>query len=118
MTNDEWSETTAKVISSEYQYAKLRDIDFDSYLDPSYFLVCFSYAVNGEVYVGDFESSSPYEVGQVIAISFNPINPQENSHTVKPPTVVGRILFWTLGIAAGLAIAYLAHRYGWEEYSP
>jgi Protein of unknown function (DUF3592) len=115
MSNNEWIETTAKITSSEYQFTKLRDVDFEYPEDRSYFLVGFSYSVNGKAYVGDFESPSPYEVGQLIDISFNPSDPQENSHSVKPPHAVVRILFWTLGITAGLIIAYLAHRYGWEE---
>ena len=115
MPNDEWIEPAAKVTSCEYQFAKLRDGDFESGFDHSYFLVGFSYTVNGEVYVGDFELSSPCEVGQLIDISFNPSNPLENSHSVKPPITVGRIALWALGITAGLVIAYLAHRYGLEE---
>jgi hypothetical protein len=111
----DWVETDAKIVSSEYKYARLRDIDFDASTDQSHFLNCFSYTVNGEVYVGDFESSSPHEVGQSIQISYNPSNPQENSWSAKTPTAIGRVVFWIVGIALTFLIIYLSRRFGWQE---
>jgi hypothetical protein len=109
-------ETTATIIASVYQYAKLRDINLeDRSVDHSYYLVSFSYKVNGEVYFDEFESSVAYEPGKLIEIVFNPSNPQENSRSEKQSTVAGRIVFWTVGIALGFIIAYLAHHFGWAE---
>jgi hypothetical protein len=74
-----WEEVTATVISSTYHYARLRDLPSEDLQDNSFFLVSFSYTVNGELFVDEFRRSDSLEAGHQIVIRYDPLNPAQNN---------------------------------------
>jgi hypothetical protein len=67
-----WEEVTATVISSTYHYARLRDLSSEDFQDNSFFLVSFSYTVNGELFVDEYKRSDSLEAGHQIVIRYDP----------------------------------------------
>jgi hypothetical protein len=114
-STDGWIEAKAKVAFSDYRSAKLRDVDFESPADRSYFLITFSYLVNGKFYLDTFESPSPYKIDHLIEISYNPTNPQENSRSEQYKSKRMRITAWIAGAGIGLLLIYLGSQFGWKD---
>jgi hypothetical protein len=120
-THESWPTTTARVISCQYQYAKFQDIDFSnetnplSHHDGSSFLVTFSYIVNGELFVDDFESQTDYKEGHQFEIGYDPANPQSNTYSKPTDSTRSKIITWIFGVVVACLLIYLSRKYGWTE---
>jgi hypothetical protein len=115
VAQESWPTTMATVISSPYEYAKLKDIDFETANDQSCFLVTFSYTVNGELFVDDFEAQTYYEEGHQLEVGYDPTHPRSNIFSTAA-------IHTKQGHPLGLAESYwqdpdlsdLQRKYGWD----
>ncbi|MBB5344413.1 DUF3592 domain-containing protein [Tunturibacter empetritectus] len=109
-SSDNWKEVTATVLSSTYHPARLRDLS-DDYQDNSFFVVSFSYTVDGKLFVDEYERSEPLDRGHEIVILYNSSKPGENNLSEVAPTSRSRIVGWVGGAILAALIIYLAKHF-------
>jgi len=110
-----WKEITATILSSTYHPARLRDLS-DDYQDNSFFVVSFSYTVDGKLFVDQYERSEPLDRGHEIAILYNTSKPSENTLSEERPGIRPRIIVWIGGAMLGALIIYLARHFDLPNY--
>jgi len=114
---ESWPITVARVVSCQYQYAKFQNVSFAnethelSVPDGSSFLVTFSYKVNGELFVDDFDAQTNYAEGYEFEIGYDPSNPQINTYSKSVDSPRRQIFTWiVVGILVALLV-YLSEKY-------
>ena len=73
-----WIETQATVTSCKFQFAGLGNMAFGFSLQEK-FRITFDYYAHGRLYSGEFQSPVAIAQNEHIALSYNPLNPAENS---------------------------------------
>jgi hypothetical protein len=109
-----WKEVTATILSSTYHPARLRDLS-DDHVDSSFFVVSFSYTVDGKLFIDEYERSEPLERGHEIAILYNPLKPSENNLSEVAPRLGSRIVVWIGGAILAALVIYLAKHFDLPE---
>ena len=107
-----WIATTATVTTCKFQFAGLSNMAF-GFSTQQKFRITFDYYAHGQTYSGEFQSPVAIAQNEAIPITYNPLNPQQNSRdpdvspagaaTTKPPLMA-------IGIAGSvvLSLAWLA----------
>jgi hypothetical protein len=99
-----WLETEAKVTACEYEFGAERALAF-GIPTRKHFRITFTYYAHGKTYTGDFTSPTYLEQGQTFSVSYNPLNPQQNSKSASSPTT--RTPLFTLAIAGSVVLSIL-----------
>jgi Protein of unknown function (DUF3592) len=110
-----WKEVTATILSSTYHPSRLRDYPGEGYQNNSFFVVSFSYTVDGKLFVDEYERSEPLDRGHEIAILYNPSKPSENTLSEKSPGIRPRIIVWIGGAILGALLIYVAKHFNMPE---
>jgi hypothetical protein len=110
MPSAPWKTTTATVLSSEFHYTRLKDLDLESSEDKSFHAVHFRYTVDGKDYFDSMELYDPLNPGEELAISYNPENPQENTASQPKLSKRGRTIAWIAGVAILALLIHLSNR--------
>lgn len=107
-----WIATKATVTTCKFQFAGLGNLAF-GFSRQEKFRITFDYYAHGRLYSGEFQSQVAVAQNESIPITYNPLNPQQNSRdpdvssagtgSSKPPLVA-------IGIAGSilLSLAWLA----------
>ena len=105
-----WIETTATVISSDYQETAWGPGVKERGESLNYFITKFSYRVNGVAYQGELRSQELRQLGSKFSIRYDPSNPSYNSVSKVEKPFGGRLLSWAF-VVLGLIIFFLILRY-------
>ena len=73
-----WITTTATVTTCRFQFAGLGNMAF-GFSNQQKFRITFDYYAHGQTYSGEFQSPVAIAQNEVIPITYNPFNPQQNS---------------------------------------
>ena len=108
-----WIETQATITSCKFQFAGLGNLAF-GFSRQEKFRITFDYYAHGRLFSGEFQSPVAIAQNETIPISYNPLNPQENSRDLgsgatasaggKPPLVAVGIVGSVVLSLAWLAI--------------
>ena len=100
---------SATALSCAAIYARFWEVDIESGTAPGRYLIGYSYEVQGSYYVGELESSLPYDEGETFEVKVNRCKP-ERSHLAKQEQTLSWIVRTVLvcGVAA-LLIYCSAH---------
>ena len=111
MTEEPWIATTAKVTTCKFQFAGLSTLIIGVNLREK-FRITFDYYAHGRLYSDEFQSPTAIPQNTEIPLTYNPLDPQQNSRTnhptEKPSANKPPILL--IGIAGSiiLSLAWLA----------
>ena len=83
--NPPWLETQARVTACKYEFGAAQALAFGIPIS-KHFLITFTYYAHGKTYTGDFTSPTYLEQGLIFPISYNPLNPQQNSKSATTRT--------------------------------
>ena len=103
-TDPPWLETEAKVTACKYEFGAGRALAF-GIPTSKHFRINFTYYAHGKTYTGNFTSPTYLEQGQTFSVSYNPLNPQQNSKSASSPTT--RAPLFTLAIAGSVVLSIL-----------
>jgi hypothetical protein len=99
-----WLETTAEVIACKYEFGAGRALAF-GIPRSKHFFITFTYYAHGKTYTGEFTSRTYLEQGRTFPLSYNPLNPQENTKSALSP--VGKMPLFAIGIAGSVIISLI-----------
>jgi hypothetical protein len=113
-TDTHWKTTNATVISSDFHYARLRDLDLENepFLDKSFYVVRFRYEVGSEEFFGALELHDPLNNGEQLSISYDPDNPAANSAATPKVPRGRRLMVSIVGIALTAVLVYFMEKFG------
>jgi hypothetical protein len=100
-----WLETTARVTSCKYRFARMNALTLGIPTDRNRFLIGYTYYAHGRDFTGEFTSPTYIEQGHSFILSYNPLNPQQNSKSTAP--FAGRGPLFALGIAGSVILSLL-----------
>ncbi len=83
-----WIATTATVTTCRFQFAGLSSLAFGINLREK-FRITFDYYAHGRLYSDEFQSPTAIPQNTVIPITYNPLDPKENSRTHNPSASAG-----------------------------
>ena len=78
-----WIATTATVTTCRYQSPGLGTLAF-GFSTRRRFLITFDYYAHGRLYSDEFQSDTAVPQNEIIPVSYNAHNPQQNSRTTRP----------------------------------
>ncbi len=107
-TQPEWIATSATVTSCRFQSGALRAMSFG--LPTPKFRITFDYYAHGRLYSDSFNSPKAIPQNETIDLSYNPLDPKENSRTHSPTASPGsRSPLLAVGIVGSviLSLAWL-----------
>lgn len=108
-----WLETHANVTACRYQFARLNTFTLGVSTDNGPFVITYTYYAHGQTYTDEFTSPTYLEQGTIFTITYNPLNPQQNSRSASSP-MGGRIPLLGVAIAGSilLSLLYLVWMHG------
>jgi hypothetical protein len=108
-----WMETQARVTGCKYLFSRMNTLSLGVAADRNQFLISFTYYAHAKTYSGQFTAPTYLEQDSLFPISYNPLNPQENSKSVSP-SAAGRVPLLAIGVAGSviLSLIYLAFLHG------
>lgn len=103
-TEPAWMETQATVTACEYDFGAGRALAFGI---PSgkHFRITFTYYAHGRSYSGEFASTTYLEQGATLPISYNPLDPQQNSKSASTP--ITKAPLFAIGVAGSVILSLL-----------
>lgn len=108
MTEAEWIATEATVTSCRYQFRALSPLAF-GFQTGEKFRITFDYYAHGRLYSDEFQSPVAVAQNERIAVSYNPLDPVQNSRssrgTVGPPA--SRRAKITIGVVGSVVLSLL-----------
>lgn len=99
-----WLETTAEVIACKYEFGAGRALAF-GIPTSKHFLITFTYYAHGKTYTDEFTSRTYLEQGRTFTLSYNPLNPRQNTKSTSPST--GRMPLFAIGIAGSVILSLI-----------
>ena len=87
MNQSEWIATSATVTSCRFQAGALRAMAFG--LPTPKFRITFDYYAHGRLYSDAFNAPKAIPQGEQIPLTYNPLDPKENSRTQSPTASPG-----------------------------
>jgi hypothetical protein len=100
-----WFETQAKVTACKYQFARMNTLTLGIPTDTNPFLITFTYYAQGKTYTDQFTSPTYLEQGEILPLSYNPSDPQQNSKSAASPAT-GTSLF-AIGVAGSVILSII-----------
>jgi hypothetical protein len=106
-----WVATTASVTTCRFQFAGLGNLAF-GFSTQKRFRITFDYYAHGQLYSGEFQSDVAIPQNETIPITYNPLEPRQNSRDAasSPPIAAGKPPLVAIGIVGSvvLSLAWLA----------
>jgi hypothetical protein len=103
-TEPEWIATEATVTTCHYQSPTLSILAF-GFQTTQKFLITFDYYAHGRLYSSQFQSPRAIPQNEHLAITYNPLHPEQNSRTHGPTATRSPIL--TIGILGSVILSLL-----------
>jgi hypothetical protein len=101
-----WLSTEGTVTSCRYQFAGLGNLAF-GFSTQKKFRIAFDYYAHGKLYSDEFQSEVAVPQNERIALTYNPLHPQENSRTSGPHASAGRSPIVALALAGSVILTLL-----------
>jgi hypothetical protein len=101
-----WIATEATVTSCRYQFAGLGNLAF-GFSTQKKFRIAFDYYAHGRLYSDEFQSPIAIPQNQRIALTYNPLHPEQNSLTSGPSASATRSPFVAIGILGSVLLSLL-----------
>jgi len=99
-----WLETTAEVIACKYEFGAGRALAF-GIPTSKHFLITFIYYAHGKTYTAEFTSRTYLEQGRTFTLSYNPLNPRQNTKSASPSTE--RMPLFAIGITGSVILSLI-----------
>ena len=103
-----WIATTATVTACRFQFAGLGNLAF-GFSTQKKFRIAFDYYAHGQLYSDEFQSPVAIAQNEHVPITYNPLNPSENSRTSGPTSgrSSARVPLIAIGIAGSIMLSLL-----------
>jgi hypothetical protein len=101
-----WIDTEATVTSCRFQFAGLGNLAF-GFSTQEKFRIAFDYYAHGQLYSDEFQSPVAIPQNERIAITYNPLRPQQNSRTSGPAARATRSPLIAIAIAGSAILSLL-----------
>jgi hypothetical protein len=101
-----WIATEATVTSCRYQFAGLGNLAF-GFSTQQKFRIAFDYYAHGRLYSDEFQSPVAIPQNQRIAITYNPLHPEQNSRTSGDSSRATRNPLIAIGILGSVLLTLL-----------
>jgi hypothetical protein len=101
-----WIATEATVTTCRYQSPGLSTLAF-GFQTTQKFRITFDYYAHGQLYSGEFQSPVAIPQNERIPITYNPLDPQQNSRALIPNPTVTRPPLIAIGISGSIALSLL-----------
>jgi hypothetical protein len=105
-TSTPWLETQARVTACKYQFSRMNTLTLGVPADRNQFIISFTYYAHAKTYSGQFTSPVYLEQDALFPISYNPLDPQENSKSAAS-SPAGRGSLFAVGIAGSVVLSIL-----------
>jgi hypothetical protein len=102
----DWIATEATVTTCRYQSPGLSTPAF-GFQTTKKFRITFDYYAHGRLYSGEFQSPVAIPQNERIPITYNPLDPQQNSRSFISRTTSTRPPLIAIGIAGSVALSLL-----------
>jgi hypothetical protein len=99
-----WIATTATVTTCRFQFAGLSSLAFGINLREK-FRITFDYYAHGRLYSDEFQSPIAIPQNETIPLTYNPLNPKENSRTSGPASQSVRSPLIAVGIIGSIILS-------------
>jgi hypothetical protein len=101
-----WIATEAIVTSCRYQFAGLGNLAF-GFSTQEKFRIAFDYYARGQLYSDEFQSPIPIPQNERIALTYNPLRPEQNSRTSGSSARTARSPLVAIGILGSVVLSLL-----------
>jgi hypothetical protein len=101
-----WIATEATVTTCRYQSPGLSTLAF-GFQTTQKFRITFDYYAHGRVYSGEFQSPVAIPQNERFPITYNPLDPQQNSRALIPNPTTTRPPLVAIGIAGSIVLSLL-----------
>jgi hypothetical protein len=101
-----WIATEATVTTCRYQSPGLSTLAF-GFQTTQKFRITFDYYAHGQLYSGEFQSPIAIPQNERIPITYNPLDPQQNSRALSPNPTATRPPLIAIGIAGSIVLSLL-----------
>jgi hypothetical protein len=102
----EWIATEATVTTCRYQSPGLSTLAF-GFQTTKKFSITFDYYAHGRLYSGEFQSPIAIPQNERIPITYNPLDPQQNSRSFIPRAASTRTPLFAIGIAGSIVLSLI-----------
>jgi hypothetical protein len=106
VTETTWIATEATVTTCRYQTPGLSTLAF-GFQTGEKFRITFDYYAHGRLYSGEFQSPTAIPQNEHIPITYNPLDPQQNSRSLSPDVTSTRSPLIAIGIAGSIILSLL-----------
>jgi hypothetical protein len=106
MTDTPWIKTQAVVTSCRFQFARLNTFTLGIQTGEK-FRIAFDYYAHGRLYSDEFQSPVAIPQDERISITYNPLQPEQNSRTSGPHARPTRTPMIAIGIAGSIILSLL-----------
>lgn len=96
-----WLETTAEVIACKYEVGAGQALAF-GVPRSKHFLITFTYYAHGKTFTDEFTSRTYLGQGRTFILSYNPLNPQQNTKSSS-----GRMPLFAIGVAGSVILSLI-----------
>jgi hypothetical protein len=101
-----WIATEATVTTCRYQSPGLSTLAF-GFQTTQKFRITFDYYAHGRLYSGEFQSPVAIPQNERIPITYNPLDPQQNSRALIPNPTATRTPLIAIGIGGSIVLSLL-----------
>ena len=101
-----WIATEATVTGCHFQFARLNTFTLGIQTGEK-FRITFDYYAHGRLYSDEFQSPTAIPQNERIAITYNPLHPEQNSRTSGPNARPMRTPLIAIGIAGSIVLSLL-----------
>jgi hypothetical protein len=107
MPTEPWIATTATVTACRFQFAGLSSLAFGVNLSQR-FRIAFDYYAHGRLYSDEFQSPTAIPQNTKIPLSYNPLDPHENSRTHNPTARATKAQpTWLIGVTGSIVLSLM-----------
>lgn len=99
-----WLETMAEVTACKYEFGAGQALAF-GIPSSKRFRISFTYYAHGKTCTGEFSSRTYMEQGKTFTITYNPLNPEENSKSAATPLL--RTPLFAIGVMGSIILSLL-----------
>jgi hypothetical protein len=100
-----WIETQATVTTCKYQFARMNTLTLGVQTQQK-FRITFDYYAHGKLYSDECQSLVAIAQDEHFPITYNPLNPAENSRT-SGPSANPRVPLFAVGIAGSIVLSLI-----------
>ena len=104
-----WIETQATITSCRFQFARMNTFTLGIQTNKKY-RITFDYYAHGQLYSAEFQSDRAIPQNDLIPLTYNPLDPHQNSRSHSPTAPTANPSLLTIGIIGSviLSLAWLA----------